>query len=99
MPSNDIDEGARELSLSRARTSRIDLSEEWFTWGLYEAIGTALGLDPEVSEIPIDDQIDPEAIGALFTSTDGETYVSFPLWDARVTVRSDGLVRVEPDHD
>ena len=74
--------------------TRIDLTTEPFEWAIYEAIAEGLGLDPQEDEIPVRDQINPEALASLFRDDGGEAAVSFPVRGACVTVRSDGLVEI-----
>lgn len=64
---------------------------------IYRVVGESLGTDPRSEPIPIRDAIDPEALVRAFNDNSGETYVSFPIEDRRVTVHSDGEVIVHPE--
>ncbi len=96
MTFNDSEESTREPAESKVYRTAVDLDQEPFEWAIYQAVAKALGLDPQEDEIPIDEQIDPEALTSLFTNDSGEVIVSFPVRDARITVRSDGWIEVEP---
>lgn len=86
----------RRGSISEPFEAEFDVEAEPFEWVIYDTIAQALGLDAQADSIPIHDQIDPDALNALFTDTSGDAYVSFPIYDARVTIRSDGHIEVQP---
>ena len=69
-------------------------SPEQLITTIYQEVGDSLGLDPDADPIPINEYIDPEALWTLFNEDTGDTYVSFPLAEHRITVHSDGSVFV-----
>lgn len=81
-------------TLPRAPTGPASISPRSPSWAIYEAIAEGLGLDPQEDEIPVRDQINPEALASLFRDDGGEAAVSFPIRGACVTGRSDGLVEI-----
>ncbi len=79
----------------RRGTGRPDTDD--FIARIYRVLGDALDRDPGEEPIPVRDAIEPEALVAAFNDDTGETYVSFPIEDRRVTVHSDGEVLVHPE--
>lgn len=75
----------------------LDGDEEALLVGIYEAVAEAVGADPGIDEIPIQEQIDPAALGSVFTDDTGTTFVTFPVWDVWVHVHSDGSILVYQD--
>ena len=102
----DYHEYMSENELSEASSTRnapvepyrvqLDTRGDPLEWAIYDEIATVLGLEAQKEEIPLFDQIDPEALQSLFTDDSGDAYVSFPLWDMRIVVRSDGLLEIRP---
>lgn len=76
----------------------LDL-EEPFVPAIYEAVADAMGIDPQTDEIPVREQINPDALDIVFNDESGAAFLSFPVWNARVTVHSDGAVHVRPLED
>ena len=83
--------------VSVVRTVDLDGDEEALLVGIYEAVADAVSADPQIDEIPIHERIDPTALHEVFVDDDGESVVTFPVWDVWVHVRSDGSVLVFPD--
>lgn len=100
MAANDPPEGAaQQRSISEPKVAVIDLENDAIEWALFETIADLLDLDPRKDDIPIDEHIDPDAMRDLFTEHSGETYISFPVWDMRVCVHSDGYIKIRPEID
>jgi hypothetical protein len=59
-----------------------------------EAVAEVAGVDPTTTIIPLSDQIDPDALDALFTDSEGKARTTFSVCGLEVLVRSDGRVRI-----
>ena len=96
MVDNEFDEQSSPPTLSATYQTYIDLDEQSVEWVIFDVIGNALGVDPEERTIPVFETINPEALGMLFTADQGNSHVSFPVWDVQVHIYSDGRVVITP---
>ena len=74
-----------------------DLDDGPISVGVFEAVEDALGVDPTVETIPVNESIDPDGLDAVFCDDSGDAYLSFPLWEYRVVVHSDGHIFIHPE--
>ena len=73
-----------------------DLDDGPLSAGVFEAIEDGVGVDPTTEPVPVSDEVDLDALDRLFEAECGDSYLSFPLWNLRVVVHSDGHIFIHP---
>lgn len=98
MADSDAPDCSSNPALDSRFESHIDLTTEPIEWAVFDRIAEAMEVDPACDQIPVNEQINPELLQDIFTENDGLASVSFPVWNAQVTVYSDGRIHLVPRH-
>lgn len=91
---DDATEGTHTLS-STYHTVH-DLEDGPLSAGVFDALEEGLEVDLMAEPVPITEEVDLDALDALFEARCGNSYLSFPVWDLRVVVHSDGHIFIHP---